>query len=623
MGMPVKNSTELPGLPAGEVEAPVVQRDDGVWMRADVPPPVLQAAAGDVFLSGACLVGLDYGTFLRMLYGTGPELPAALHGQPLVRVADAIVPFPPARRALYKAVKYAAGAADYFFEPVFIDTGEGEPRPANLVFDEFVADMWVKGIRFGIDAGAVREGIAAARPGRRVVARPLDPVPGRDAAFVEVSEHLHRSNAPRDLGNGRLDLHTFQNRFPQVKAQVRLLRKEPRTMGTRGFKLTGVPVEAAPGKDLELTRVAGDGTVIEHADGHDYLVSAVEGFINVDTKSGRLSIGQKIISRDGVSVRTTGNLQLSGDYEEFGEVQENRVVEGGSITIHGDVFGRIASRGGIVHLKRNLMGGTIVNAAGAIRVGGTASNAILQAKGGEITVRKAQNCVITAARVTIGEAANCEILADEVAIGSASGCAVAGRNMTLAGAGPRKGSEMLLFALVPDTRRYDEAIADLAVRASDCAAQASAHRAASDAIAVRQEVRSYLALSAHVRAKQVTLTAAQQALYRKMAGQVEPALTELAQLLRASNAARARHDAFQEQLETARRRRSEIAIPASCKVKRVDGDTVLRTMLYHPDAGPPYELAPKDIKERLRAAPWNHAPVLHAAEGPIEWSSAQ
>jgi hypothetical protein len=35
------------------------------------------------------------------------------------------------------------------------------PQPARLNFDEFVSDMWVKGIRFGIDAPAVRDVIGA------------------------------------------------------------------------------------------------------------------------------------------------------------------------------------------------------------------------------------------------------------------------------------------------------------------------------------------------------------------------------------------------------------------------------------------------------------------------------
>ncbi|WP_165390886.1 flagellar assembly protein A [Pseudoduganella lutea] len=334
---------------------PIVGRDDGIWLRADAPPSALAAAVDALFQAGAFLAGLDYAVFQRMLYGAGPALPAAWHGQPLVRVADAMVSFEPARRGLYRSPRIESGVASCFFEPVLLANAVGIPELSRLEFDEFVADMWCKGIRFGIDVPTVRAVMAAGGRARIVVARRLDPVDGRNATIVEVSPQLRRCNAPRALANGRFDLHAFENRFPQVKAQVRLLRKDPCTAGTRGIDLSGEPIEATAGTDLELTAVAGPGTVIEHLDGHDYLVSAAEGFVNID-RNGRLSIGPKIVGRDGASVRTTGNLQLAGDYEEFGDVEENVIVEGSGITIHGNVFGHIASRGGAVHLKRNLMG---------------------------------------------------------------------------------------------------------------------------------------------------------------------------------------------------------------------------------------------------------------------------
>ncbi|QBE65255.1 hypothetical protein [Pseudoduganella lutea] len=247
---------------------------------------------------------------------------------------------------------------------------------------------------------------------------------------------------------------------------------------------------------------------------------------------------------------------------------------------------------------------------------------MLQAAGGEVTIREAQNCVISAARVTIGEATNCEIVADEVVIGIASGCAIAGRNMAITVAGPRKGSEMLLFALVPDTRDDDEAITDLAARAASCRATVQAYSAMVHDIGSRQDVRSYLALATRVRAGEVALTAPQQALFRKMGEQLAPALNEIAQVSLAGNGARVQLNDLQGQLEKARQRRGAIAATASCAVKVIDGDTVLRTMLYHPDTGLPTRLATKDIKAHLRAGSWSHASVLQAADGAFDWSSA-
>ncbi len=612
------------GAPAadGQDDAVIVRRDDGVWFRAGVAPVDRQAAVGHVFLSGSRFAGLDYAVFLRMLFDAGPALPAALLDQPLVRFADAVVTFVAARRALYKSVKIVAGEADYFFEPVFLDIGTGEPEPAALDFDEFVADMWIKGIRFGIDAAAVREAIGATRPARRIVARRLDPVPGQDAAIAEVSEQIHRSNAPRELANGRLDLHTFQNRFPQVPARTRLLKKVPRTAGTRGFELSGIPIEPAVPKDIELTGVAGTGTVIEHLDGDDYLVAAVTGFINVDTKSRRISIGPKIISKEGVSVRTTGNLQLTGEYEEFGEVQENRVVEGGHITIHGDVFGKIVSRGGTIALRRNLMGGSAVNADGGIRIGGTAANAVLQTKQGDIAILFAQSCVITGSRVTIEEAANCEIVADEVVIGTASGCAIAARSIVIGSAGPRKQSEMLLFALMPDTSRLDTVIADHAARAVTAGATAARHKAEVDEITNRQDVRSYLALATRVRKRELTLTPEQLPRFQKMAVQVGPALKEVARLSLAAKEALAQQAIMEEQAAALREQRGEVAGVVTCKVGLLAGETILRRMVFQPDHGAPYDVPAKDVRPRLRAGSWSHAPLFTGSAGTLDWSSA-
>src|SRR6185369_1681243 len=372
------------------------------------------------------------------------------------------------------------------------------PEPARLDFGEFVADMWTKGIRFGIDAPAVREAIASGKVARLIVARKLPPAPGRDAAIVEVSESIHRSNAPRLLANGRFDMHSFQNRFPQVKARVRLLRREPPVAGTRGFELSGIVLEPPAPRDVELTTVAGEGTVVEHHDGIDYLVSSTEGFINVDSKSKRISIGPKIVSREGVSARTTGNLQLDGDYEEFGEVQEQRTVEGGNITVHADVYGHIISRGGTIALQKNLMGGSATNADGNIRVAGVASGALLQAKTGEVVLGKAQNCVIAASRIEIDSA------------------------------GPRKQAEMQLHVMVPDTTKYDDKLAECAVRAEKSEQQAARCKEQMDTITADQEVRNYLQLASKVRKQEVTLNQEQLVLFQKMALKVGPSLKMVA-----------------------------------------------------------------------------------------------
>jgi uncharacterized protein len=607
---------------AGDLPSSLVQRADGVYFKAETPAATLQAAANQVFLSGACFRGLDYGVFIRALYGVGPDLPQGMDGQPLWRFADEIVPFPSGRRDLYKSVRIVGGEAEYYFEPVFIEVEGEAPVPAHLDFGEFVADMWTKGIRFGIDAPVVREAIAHGKAARLIVARKLPPVPGRDAAIVEVSESIHRSNAPRLLANGRFDLHSFQNRFPQVKARVRLLRREPPQPGTRGYELSGIVLEPPPARDVELTTVAGEGTVVEHHDGADYLVSSREGFINVDGKSKRISIGPKIVSREGVSARTTGNLKLDGDYEEFGEVQEQRTVEGGNITVHGDVFGNIVSRGGTIALQKNLMGGSATNADGNIRVAGVASGALLQSKKGEVVLGKAQNCVITGSRVIITEAYNCEVMADEVLIKLAAGCAIAARRIEIDSAGPRKQAEMQLHVMVPDTTKYDDKLAECASRAEKHEQQAQRCKEQMDAVTADQEVRNYLQLASKVRKQEVTLNQDQLVLFQKMALKVGPSLKMVARLQVAMKESQAAQQKEQELGEHVYKQKLLVVGGARCTVRQVAGDMVVRKLVFNPDLGPAYLLPPKEVKLRVRAPLGTQQPLFIGSGGQFDWSGS-
>jgi hypothetical protein len=609
------------GQYAGELPSSLVRREDGIYFKADAPAALLQAAVNQVYLSSAYFSGLDYGVFLRALYNAGPELPEGIRGQPLLRFADDILPFKPDRRDLYKSVRIVNGEAEYYFEPVFVEVEGQAAQQAQLDFGEFVADMWVKGIRFGIDAPVVKEAIASGKPVRLVVARKLPPAPGRDAAIVEVSEDIHRSNAPRMLANGRFDLHTFQNRFPQVPARTRLLKKEPPTPGVRGFELSGIVLEPPAPRDLEMTSVAGEGTVVEHIDGDDYLVSAVEGFLNVDSSSKRISIGPKIVSREGVSVRTTGNLQLKGEFEEFGDVQEQRTVEGLNITVHGDVFGNISSRGGSISLQKNLMGGSAINADGSIRVKGVASGAVVQAKNGEVVLNKAQNCVITGTRVVITEAYNCDIMADEVLIRVCEGCAVAARKVEIENAGPRKQAEMLVHVLVPDTTKYDQKMQELRQKAAQFAAQAAKRQSEIDTITGEPDVRNYLTLASKVRKQEVALTPEQLPLFQKMAVQVGPSLRIVGKLSLAVKEARVQQQQAEEQVALVQKQKLSVIGTARCTIRHVTGDMLVRKTVFNPDLGPAYHYTPKEVTARLRAAVASDAPLFNGSFGSVDWSA--
>lgn len=601
----------------------IVKRADGVFVDPSVSAQAFAAAVNGVFAANHYLAGLDYAVLLRLLYAVGPDLPRSSSGEAMVRLADAIEPFDPARRKLYRPVKLQHGVAEYYFEPVFLADADGGELPARLDVDEFVADLWTKGVRCGVDVAAVRQAIGAGKSERVTVARPIAPQPGRNAEIVEVSQDLHRSDAPRQLANGKLDLMAFQNRFPQIQTGARLLRKLPREAGLPGVDLAGKPIEPEPPEDVDLRRLCGPGTRIEVGADGEFLVAQQTGYLDVDPKTSQISIGDKVISRDGVSAKTTGNLQLTADYEEFGEVQEKRVIEGESITVHADVFGNIVSRGGAILLNRNLVGGSAHNERGDIRVKGVASNAVIQTRQGEVVLGRAESCVISGTRVVIEDAANCEIIADEVVIIHAQGCAVAGRRVTIESAGPRRQNEMVVHVLQPDSARMIEVIGLMEARVDQFRQAAAQRRAQLEALTNQPDVRRYVMLSSKIRKKELTLSAEQVPQFQKIAAAVGPSLKAIARLTEEAKAAETEQQAGEALIAQLLEQRSANAGVSSVAIAMLDGDTSVRRMLFQPDGSAIYDLPPKDIKQRLRQDANLHALIEAKGAGAFAWSSDQ
>ncbi|WP_342117696.1 flagellar assembly protein A [Pseudoduganella sp. OTU4001] len=623
--MPHTAQQDSPGtLPGG-----VVERPDGVFLDLRRLAPELVGAVDALFRSGRLLRGLDYPVLTRVLYGVGPEL--APSAELLARVADSLEPFPAERKPLYRNVKVRDGEAEYFFEPIYLPAEELPDgtllpeRPAQLDFDEFVADMWLKNVRFGIQVAAVRAAIAAPKGERVAAALDLEPTPAQDAQVVEVASELHRSDAPRQRADGTMDLTSFQNRFPQIKQGMRLLQKLPGKAGEPGRNIAGQLMPALQPKDVDFQRYAGEGTLIAREADGEFLVAAREGFLNVDPKSGQVALSDKIISREGVSGRTTGNLELMGAFEEFGDVQELRDVNGSDITVHGDVFGNINSSGGTIVLGRNLVGGKAINAKGDIKVAGVASGAIIQTASGTVIIKgRAESCVISAPKVVIAEASNCEIFADEVEIELAVGCAVAGRSVAIESAGPRKSSEMFVYVIVKDVAGHDAELEALQKQTAGQEADIATWTAEHERLNGLAEVRSYLTLAEKLRKGEIQLTPAQVPQLKKVAAAVAPQVKAIGQLLQAIKQA-------EDSIAGARARRDELealkrdaAARSSVRLHMVDGDVLVRTLPLGEAVAANFMAQPKDYKAMLRGPRLDSLTIFSGSAGTVSWhGSAQ
>lgn len=634
-------------LKAGELLLPVYVslRPEGVYINIPRVPPEtgLKPFVERLFGNETRFMGLDYSCFMQLLYGSGEAAPANPN-TPEVRIADGIVRFPPERRALYKGVKIIGGGerAEYLFEPVAIEVASEEPvygepgedgsraivgytrtthlQPTRLNFDEFIADMWLKGVRFGIDAAAVRQTIESGATTRLDIAVQRDPTSGMDAEIREESDALHRDNSPKILLNGKADLRRFKNRFPQVAKDMPLLRKIPRVLGKQGFRVTGEIIEPPLPADLDLNALAGPGTRIERKGSGEVIVAGMEGFLVFDTRSNHIEVTEKVENRGGISVKTTGDIFLVVDeFVEHGEVQEGRVVEGKHLTFLSPVFGTVQSDHGDILLKSNLSGGRAQSCGGNISIMGHAYNASMEARDGKITVPTAENCTIIGKSVAIEHAVNCEIVAEELHLGAAEGCAIAGKTVRVVSSGSRKGKETFITMLVPDFHEFDQHIARIR---NDMAATEKIAQAKEEEIrraTAEPEFAKYLAVVATLQSGAIKLTAMQQGNWQQMVARFSRPLKELATLEAEKNKLAEKRLAMEQEIAQISRQREDSANGVLCEIGKILGDTGVKKLHSNLGASIFYDLPGHELKVRLRHFGNPGDRIFSDAEGSLNW----
>jgi hypothetical protein len=591
-----------------------------------------------VFAAGARFSGLDYTVFQYLLHGQTNPADAPL------KVAGNIVPFPPERRVLYRAVKIAAdkSAAEYLFEPVAIEVEEmallyGPPgadgsaevigqeartcsQPTRLDFDEFVAAMWEKGVRFGIDAAPVRAAIESRQAVRLEIARAVPPTPGRDASIEEKTEALHRDNAPKILSDGRMDLRQFKNRFPQISGDARLLQKIPRVLGKPGRNVAGELLEPEVPKDYEFAALAGPGTrVVKGADG-EFIVAAMDGFLNIDNKTNQVSITDKIVSHEGVSMRTTGDVALTGDeFEEHGEVQDRRAVEGRHMTFFADVYGNVISRGGRVVFKANIAGGQASSTGGSIAVEGRASRSVLEARGGEVTLGFAEGCTIVGSRIAVEHAVNCDILGEEVTIGVSEGSAIAGKRVKIASSTTRKDIETIVALLVPNMSRHEHDAGALEEEREQAARLLAEQDAKLAQMLADTGLKQFLTLATTIAKGGAKLSAQHEANWRQAQATYAPQMRVLKDVQAARAKAQGRLDELVAELASLADRKLHVGDGIACAIAEVRGDTLVRRLAYQPEQSIVGGAQAQELAAHLREFGVSDDRLFWGASGEFAW----
>lgn len=649
-------STDLPGdssdTPQEEVMLPgfVFSRPEGIII--DLRALMLVEGGFELFVDrlfagGMRFSGLDYAAFLKLLYDA--DWLAAMQGKCTeAKIAAKITRFLPQRQALYRAVKLLEGGnrAEYVFEPVSLEEAYEEPVygdpgedgirpvtgylsktrqvPTKLDFDEFVADMWLKGVKFGIDADIVRQAIASGKSGCMTIAWHLEPTAGRDAEILEICPDLRRDNSPKILRDGKADLRVFKNRFPQTAKGKRLLKKVPRVLGKAGYKVTGDVIEPKIPKDVDLYALALVGTGVEQAADGEYIVSMIDGFIVRDEHSNNISVTEKIETTGGVSAKTTGDLELSADeFIEHGEVEGGCTVKGKHMTFLSDVFGNVISRGGNIFIAGNVAGGRIESQGGNVSLGKGVSRAMVCAREGEVTVHYCELSTIIGKIVRIERAVNCEIIADEVIIDVIEGCLIAAEKIKITSADECRGRESLVTVLIPDLSGFDQRIATLQKRIVEAQENSKTKVQEIESLKSDQEFAKYLALHERIKSGAIKLTTEQAGNWRKLVEKNAKAANQIAKLNAEISALDLSVKESEEELASATRERDAMGGDISCVIDKITGQTTGQTMKSTNGADIFAGMPGSDIRAILQKVDSNKARIFSEDSGSVGWKFKQ
>lgn len=623
----------------------VVQRPEGLFILTEhlADANDFIAFIDNVHGNGARFSNIDYGLLLKLAFDE-EALPFFRNSAHEMRLATAIAPFPEERQKLYRATKSQDNGkrVEYLFEPVTMEMTVKEPVygepdasgmpqvisyrdkvddvPVKLDFDEFVAAMWLKGIKYGLDEAAIRESIASGETVRMTIAHQLEPTAGRDAEIVETCADLHRDDSPKILPDGKADLHQFKNRFPQMAKGTVMLKKIACVPGKSGRTVSGAAIQPKPPKDLDLHKLVSEGTEVEVREDGEYIVATMDGFLSLDTKTNKISVTEKIENKGGISARTTGDLMLSVDeFIEHGEVQEGRVVKGRNMSFMSDVFGHVLSDGGSIRFKKNLSGGLAQTRSGDIECTGRILRSEVQTGDGALVAKFCESSKLIARRVQVEHAVSCEIIAEEIEVGTLEGCIVAAKRIHIHKAVEHRGKECLITMLVPDLRDFDQLIAKTKNTISESSARIETNRQQREVMMSDVEFAKFCAIVTRVKRGEIKISAEQTTAWRKLVEKHSAAFNQVAKLDAETTAMQKSIQLAEEAQIKAEFDRYVACEGISCVIDHVGGQTTGQTMRAAKGMQVFAAMSANQIVETLQRMDDGKARIFSEDSGTVKW----
>ena len=247
-------------------------------------------------------------------------------------------------------------------------------RGGYITADEFIHDLEVKGVKYGIDEKAIRTFFMKPDYCTDIVVASGKEVKQGTSAWIEYYFQTELNARPELNEDGSVNFFNL-NTYTRCKQGDILARLHPEVKGEPGMTVFGEPIKPAEVKRRILKygrniTASEDGMVItSDVDGH---VSLVDGKVFVSN----------VMELDNVGP-ATGNIDYEGSVVVLGNILENFSVKaGGNVDVKGVVEGAFVEAGGDIIIARGMKGmGKGQIKAGQNIIAKFIENASVEAKG--------------------------------------------------------------------------------------------------------------------------------------------------------------------------------------------------------------------------------------------------
>ncbi|MBW7954524.1 hypothetical protein H3C61_01800 [Candidatus Gracilibacteria bacterium] len=396
---------------------------------------------GDFFGRGFYFKDLDYKLFSDIIFDI-----EKIEGNN-IKLASSIEKIDEKKAQKYqKPFIYNGLQSEYIFSKIYSDIEEDGKTKEIEVFldiDEFIAQMWNYGIRFGLKIDDIKKEIKLPTNKKILIADYIEPTLPIDESLQSMQFFGQDLSLDKDYKNYKRSYITF----PKLS---KLYKIEPAIYGKNGLNILGEYIKPTKEpKKIDLNKIIGEGVELLEQDGNIYIISSIDGFVsppqgNYNSKN-TIEKDKKFIT---LNIDEILNPIKVTEHIEFGEIgpktgniiteysvlikglKSEYIVRAKNISSYGENCGSMSSYNDI-NIDGNVIGkmerqenifsmtedGQIISLNGNIKVNGKVLfNNVLSAVKGRIDLYSIENSIIFGKDIEIVNARRCFIFGENIKI---------------------------------------------------------------------------------------------------------------------------------------------------------------------------------------------------------------